>query len=223
MPGVDVLELGGRGQQLRVERGAGADEQVAGRQLLGDLGGRVHGRLRDPGDGAVGLAPIAGVVDLAATRVQRDADGDRTPRGGHLGEGLVREGVQGAQAVQRHAEHGGDRAGGDEAHAQPGEGARPPADDHAAQLLARDAGGLQGLLDQGQQHLVVVTGAGVGADGEDLERGGARWSGPVGPRGPRGQLTTGDGDAHRAGGVDSQQHQRSPSGSVVVSAEAGAA
>src|SRR5699024_4308452 len=41
VPGVDVLELDGRGQQLGVERGAGADEQVAGGQLGGDLGGGV--------------------------------------------------------------------------------------------------------------------------------------------------------------------------------------
>ncbi len=66
------------------------------------------------------------------------------------------EGVEGAQAMQGHAEHGGDRTGGDEPHAQAGEGARAAADDHAGQLAAGDACGLQGLLHQGEQHLVVV-------------------------------------------------------------------
>src|SRR5699024_9773280 len=43
--GIDVHELRGGGQLLGVHRGAGADQQVAGGQRLGDVGGGAHGGL----------------------------------------------------------------------------------------------------------------------------------------------------------------------------------
>src|SRR5690606_11673507 len=52
--GVHMGEVRGRGQQLGVERRAGADEQVAGGELVGDVCGGGNGGLGQSLGGAVG-------------------------------------------------------------------------------------------------------------------------------------------------------------------------
>ncbi len=144
-------------ERVRVEQRARADRRKTG-DLLGDVGGPVHGRVGQPGPGVGVRRP----VDLLAPGVGRHDEGAL------LDVGCVGEAVQRAHAVHRDAEGETEGVGGHQTDAQSGVGAGSDADDDAGDGVESEPGLGEHAVDGREQQLPVPARVHLARRGDDV-------------------------------------------------------
>ena len=150
------------------------------------FGRPVHGGRRQPR----AISRVLGPVDLLASRIGCHQE-LAARRGGRRTvtwavDRRVRDDIEGAHTVDRHAQRGAERARRDQADAQPGVGARPDPGRHGSHRRHREARLREHRGDGRHKHLTVTTGVDCGRLGEDpvtvVQRHGDRRGGCVKPK-----------------------------------------